>query len=324
MLITSAARPAGVFVADAQRINENGQGTWLGWKSDRGWVFFDRKAKQNQGKPSNYWFVQASDWSAYCECSDGYQRGTDPCYYASHLAQLDENQLSGEMAEITRLCFMYERERERILNHIDRLVEQEGEIKRKNEFLAQQEAMLVRRRLEEQQDLERQNAQNALNEALRFPKEASDSSSQYQAGFDKDGQYTFDRAVQPLDQNVCLLWDCETRKYDVFESRLVAKYVKTILDLATAQRVISTYMDWYTAHGDRWRTTERSALIGSLIVPTSRTTTEVPVSINTFGHRYRVAHCWRCREHLDSALNRECSACGWLKCSCGACGCGRG
>ena len=36
----------------------------------------------------------------------------------------------------------------------------------------------------------------------------------------------------------------------------------------------------------------------------------------------RNTHCFRCKTHLESGSHFECSACGWLVCTCGACGCG--
>jgi hypothetical protein len=39
------------------------------------------------------------------------------------------------------------------------------------------------------------------------------------------------------------------------------------------------------------------------------------------GHR-RVTHCYSCERRLDNAVDVECSACGWIVCHCGACGCG--
>lgn len=38
--------------------------------------------------------------------------------------------------------------------------------------------------------------------------------------------------------------------------------------------------------------------------------------------RHRVTHCYNCDRYLESGLFLECSICGWLVCSCGACGCG--
>lgn len=36
----------------------------------------------------------------------------------------------------------------------------------------------------------------------------------------------------------------------------------------------------------------------------------------------RITHCYVCHEPLDSTVDYECSACGWIICRCGACGCG--
>jgi hypothetical protein len=37
---------------------------------------------------------------------------------------------------------------------------------------------------------------------------------------------------------------------------------------------------------------------------------------------HRVTHCYACKGKLDNAIDVECVACGWILCSCGACGCG--
>lgn len=36
----------------------------------------------------------------------------------------------------------------------------------------------------------------------------------------------------------------------------------------------------------------------------------------------RVTHCWSCKADLDNSIDLECTACNWIICSCGACGCG--
>ena len=38
--------------------------------------------------------------------------------------------------------------------------------------------------------------------------------------------------------------------------------------------------------------------------------------------KYRHTHCYSCKSNLDSEPFKECCACGWIICSCGACGCG--
>lgn len=35
----------------------------------------------------------------------------------------------------------------------------------------------------------------------------------------------------------------------------------------------------------------------------------------------RWTHCWSCKSLLTNATELECSACGWILCKCGACGC---
>jgi hypothetical protein len=39
------------------------------------------------------------------------------------------------------------------------------------------------------------------------------------------------------------------------------------------------------------------------------------------GH-HRITHCYNCKHHLDNTIDVECVGCGWIICSCGACGCG--
>lgn len=38
--------------------------------------------------------------------------------------------------------------------------------------------------------------------------------------------------------------------------------------------------------------------------------------------RLRVTHCYSCKTVLSNDLYKECFVCGWIICSCGACGCG--
>lgn len=38
--------------------------------------------------------------------------------------------------------------------------------------------------------------------------------------------------------------------------------------------------------------------------------------------QHRVTHCYNCKKDLDNSIQVECGNCGWIVCSCGACGCG--
>ena len=37
---------------------------------------------------------------------------------------------------------------------------------------------------------------------------------------------------------------------------------------------------------------------------------------------HRISFCWKCNNRVDNELRDECGKCGWIKCKCGACGCG--
>ena len=36
---------------------------------------------------------------------------------------------------------------------------------------------------------------------------------------------------------------------------------------------------------------------------------------------HRIANCYSCKSKLDNSKTPECTACGWIVCNCGACGC---
>jgi hypothetical protein len=40
------------------------------------------------------------------------------------------------------------------------------------------------------------------------------------------------------------------------------------------------------------------------------------------GWIHRCTHCWACKHPLDSEVDLQCYACGWILCRCGGCGCG--
>lgn len=46
------------------------------------------------------------------------------------------------------------------------------------------------------------------------------------------------------------------------------------------------------------------------------------VKVSAVSHR--VSHCWNCKHTVDNHYQYECSTCGWIICSCGACGCSYG
>jgi hypothetical protein len=47
-----------------------------------------------------------------------------------------------------------------------------------------------------------------------------------------------------------------------------------------------------------------------------------PAAPESIRRTRRITKCWLCKGQLDSAVDLNCNACGWLLCHCGACGCG--
>lgn len=50
-------------------------------------------------------------------------------------------------------------------------------------------------------------------------------------------------------------------------------------------------------------------------------TEAIRVSVGGRSRRYRKAHCYNCGKALNNRDFNECGACGWIKCTCGACDC---
>jgi hypothetical protein len=46
------------------------------------------------------------------------------------------------------------------------------------------------------------------------------------------------------------------------------------------------------------------------------------VRVTTKRRLHRKTHCYSCMRPLDNDIDVECNICGWIICSCGACGCG--
>ena len=67
---------------------------------------------------------------------------------------------------------------------------------------------------------------------------------------------------------------------------------------------------------ERIRQAHRQKLIALGIDPAS------VKSVAVTPRAHRVTHCYNCKQHLDNKIFLECSACNWIICSCGACGCG--
>ena len=61
---------------------------------------------------------------------------------------------------------------------------------------------------------------------------------------------------------------------------------------------------------------------GFTLTPPLRATTTSSHQTRNYHSDHRVTHCWHCKTHLDGSRHHNCRRCGWIECSCGACGCG--
>lgn len=326
-----------IVVSAAEALNGGGRGTWLGWRKERGWVLLDRTVGFNGAKitdywyarASNYWYVQASDWNVYRESANGYIEGVDPCYYTKHLAALDVNLRAKKVDEILRICLEYRQVQPNVSQLIaDVLAKESKTAAERIEYAARmieedRKAQEERRQAEEERKqlderIAYRTVLQAQRHALKFPNFDASKSNQYQAGVDREGRYVYDPNSQPIDDNICVVWSVEKKRYEAYERKRLTDYVKLVLSEVEAKSLIDTYHAWFRVNGEHWIERNRDPVIQrrqGASLATER------MASNAYSQR--VTHCWRCKSHLDGATQNQCAYCGWIKCTCGACGCAR-
>ncbi len=58
-----------------------------------------------------------------------------------------------------------------------------------------------------------------------------------------------------------------------------------------------------------------------LISPDDALWDKIQPAISAYIAAIRITHCYKCKQDLDSVEFSLCNKCGWILCSCGACGC---
>ena len=126
------------------------------------------------------------------------------------------------------------------------------------------------------------------------------------------------------------------RQFDPAELRAMVKTIQGV----EREAAVSAYHQWRTQNGEhflrneplrlegenrrvkteeeRIREAHRQKLIALGMDPTSVTNLAVAP------REHRVTHCYSCKRSLDNRVFLECSACNWIICGCGACGCAYG
>ncbi|MEC8849769.1 MAG: hypothetical protein VYB93_10975 [Pseudomonadota bacterium] len=161
-----------------------------------------------------------------------------------------------------------------------------------------------------------------------------------------------DPKIQLPDCPHLFLWDPNSGEMGKFIAGLIRKRIKPHTEPSGASEHIAAYLRWHKAHGAKWlneekryyesrrkceaaqeeqrkkrqedqrtanlspeeRHKERLERLGRMYLGVVRATPN--------SRRRRFTHCYACRRDLDNSIDIECVACGWIICTCGACGCG--
>lgn len=159
----------------------------------------------------------------------------------------------------------------------------------------------------------------------------------------------FDGSWQPQMPDKARLYCLERQAWVVFKADIVRSHLYRVRDAAIIRSAVDAYANFERV--ERAREAETGAA-RSAARAHARTESEAWLADAELRHRERtlalhhahlarfgitereyeerpqnasprVTHCWACKEPLDSRQDIEHIACGWLVCSCGACGCGR-
>lgn len=146
------------------------------------------------------------------------------------------------------------------------------------------------------------------------------------------GVFVYDEAIQPASPDRIILFDVERKALALYERAEAKPKLRRLREASAIEEARQKYEKWRTFY---------SSTIPNI---TAGSPNQFPLSALEERHKRflelrekpflgtrerstylppRAAHCWSCHQPLDSTINLECVACGWILCACGACGCGR-
>jgi hypothetical protein len=165
--------------------------------------------------------------------------------------------------------------------------------------------------------------------------------SRFWVGSNGNDILVFDRHQQIDGGPHVFLWNLRTRDMGRHVAKLAKPNIFSVKDENISAAAINSYSEWHTVNGSKWLAEESSYVRDRLVRETakererlellerhtqylaSRGLTGDGTRVASTGRSHRTPPCWRCQKHLDNSIDVECVACGWIICSCGACGCGR-
>ncbi len=159
--------------------------------------------------------------------------------------------------------------------------------------------------------------------------------SRFWVGSDGNDTLVFDRDLQIDGGPHVFLWNLRARDMDRYYAYLAKQNMCSIKDETISAAAINSYSEWHNTHGRKWLAEEREYVRGRLEREESEYVRRLEREESEYvrgclerefantGRLHRTPPCWHCHQGLDNATDVECATCGWIICSCGACGCGR-
>lgn len=145
------------------------------------------------------------------------------------------------------------------------------------------------------------------------------------------GSVVFDQSIQLGDESV-LLYVLEKNDVEKYVAEEVRLLLQKESDHQKVEALVKKYRSWKKFYSSRLKKLIKVKPYSFVAVKKEaenehRSKLEklgLPFKGISFNSKksHRATHCWDCKEALDSYIDLECNACGWILCKCGACGCG--
>lgn len=121
-------------------------------------------------------------------------------------------------------------------------------------------------------------------------------------------------------EQICLKCGAKTNyDGDLHCRRIFIDEISKLLSLGELEKAKELY--FLTSFDNKWKENflySKGGKLKKLILDEENKREEELLKIK----ERRTPNCYSCKKPLDNLSNIECSKCGWIKCSCGACGCG--
>jgi hypothetical protein len=155
----------------------------------------------------------------------------------------------------------------------------------------------------------------------------------------------YDPEIQLPDCHHLFLWEPATGEMGKYIANLIRKKIRPHANSSEIAIHVASYRRWHENEGIAWLNQQTTYYDSFRETYTLQKEAErlanLPLEekhklrLERLGREYqgvrsaardtrhrRIVHCYACQQELDNSIDIECVACGWILCSCGACGCG--